>query len=114
LVLIDGDCDDNAELAQSYGFKNVITLLELMALFPEISPSTTDLNINIVETKARLLKRHNLSEEEFKSKLCINAIFLLCFTSNVWHALQIFCDLISTKDGKILGDKREPSNKQFV
>ena len=83
-----------------------------MALYPELSPNTTDLNLNMAETKAKLLKRHSLSEDEFKKKLCIHAIIVLCFTSKVWHALQIFCDLISTKDGKILGDKRKPENKQ--
>ena len=55
MVLIDGDSEDNAELAQSYGFKKVITLYELMALYPELSPNISDSHINIFETKARLL-----------------------------------------------------------
>ena len=87
MVLIDGDSEDNAELAQSYGFKKVITLNELMALYPELSPNISDSHINIFETKARLLKRYSLSEAQFKKNLCINAIFVLCFTSNVWDAV---------------------------
>lgn len=40
MILVDGFCKDDVGLAQSYGFKKVISLAELSALYPDISPVT--------------------------------------------------------------------------
>jgi len=47
-----------------------------------------------------------MSEEKIKKSLQIHAIFIYCETKKTFNALQVFCDVISTKDGRILGPKR--------
>ena len=37
-VLIDGIAADDVMIAESYGFKKVVTVLELMTLYPTASP----------------------------------------------------------------------------
>ena len=49
-----------------------------------------------------------------KASLQFHAIFVFCTTKRVWAALQVFCDLVSTKDGRILGQKRSENDPQFV
>ena len=38
MVLVDGMSSDDVGLALSYGFKKVISVLELCSLYPDISP----------------------------------------------------------------------------
>lgn len=70
MILVDGYCKDEVGLAHSYGFKKVITLGELSALYPDISPVVMLDFFGSVEklqkTKEALLARYSLSEEEFK------------------------------------------------
>ena len=118
MVLVDGVSKDDVGLAHSYGFKKVVTLQELTALYPNISPVVMLDFFGSVEklqkTKEGLLARYQLSEEEFKKQLQIHAIFVFCSQVRVWSALQVFTDLISTKDGRILGEKRTRKDPQFV
>ncbi len=118
MVLIDGFSKDDVGLALSYGFKKVISLSELTSLYPNISPVVMLDFFGSVEklqkTKADLLARYQLTEEELKKQIQIHAIFVFCTQVKVWSALQVFTDLISTKDGKILGEKRTKKDSQFV
>jgi hypothetical protein len=73
MVLVDGFSKDDVGLAHSYGFKKVISLAEISALYPTISPVVM-LDFfgkveNLQKTKEGLLARYNLSEEEFKKQI---------------------------------------------
>ena len=72
LVLVDGSSKDDIALAMSYGFKKVISLKELIALYPNIDTVTGN---DICKPKNRskivqnLLKRFGMTEVEFKESL---------------------------------------------
>ena len=70
MILVDSFTKDEVGLAHSYGFKKVITLGELSALYPDISPVVMLDFFGSVEklqkTKEALLARYSRSEEEFK------------------------------------------------
>ena len=119
-ILVEGYCkkDDEIEIAMSYGFTSVVSLAELMCVYPNISPFmdkefTSDPAL-ISATKSRLLERFKMTEDEFKQKLQISAAFILCTSMRIMSTCQILCDLISSKDGRLLGPKRQPNDKQFV
>ena len=113
-VLVEGESKtcDLRDLATSCGFQNFITLVELKSLYPEIWPFSKEPEAQV---KVDLMKRHGFDDEEkFKKQLVISGIFVFCLTKRVWDALQTFCDLLSTTDGRILGQKRSQGEKQFV
>lgn len=64
---------DDAGLAMSYGFQKVITLPELMSLYPEISPMLMvdfyGSQSKIDSAKSGLLARFGMTEGEFKAQL---------------------------------------------
>ena len=72
LVLVDGSSKDEIALAMSYGFKKVISLKELIALYPDIDTVTGN---DICKPQDRseivqnLLKRFGMTEVEFKESL---------------------------------------------
>ena len=120
-VLLSG-YGDLINVGIDYGLKKPLLCEELFALMPALSP----LNIKLfaeshIETLAKAaLKRFGKdTKEELLNDLQISAIMMLadCF----WHELhlQIFTDLIRSKDGRI-GHKgknlhfRKKDDKQFV
>ena len=111
MVLIEGASKDDQGLAASYGFKYYITLLELVSMNPEISVlSILDFAGKpelIKSTKAGLLKRFGCKDEAtMREKMQIHAVFLFCTTLKIYSFVQVVCDLVSTKDGRLLGPKR--------
>ena len=70
---------------------------------------------SITWTRNNLLKRFNVTDvEEFKKQLNFSAIFILCSALRIWSAFQIISDLITSKDGNLLGERREASDPQVV
>ena len=62
----------------------------------------------------RLEKRLKLTAEQLRKNLKIDAIFCLCTTYWLHAFMQVVCDLVSSKDGTLLGPKRNKNDKQFV
>lgn len=66
------------------------------------------------QAKLNVMYRFMKTEEQIKASLQIHAIFIFCETAKTFNAIQVFCDLLSSKNGKILGPKRTAKDKQFV
>ena len=79
-VLIDGMSADDVMIAESYGFKKVITVLELMTLYPTASPvGLFDFFMSqelFSKVHKGLLARYKMTAEELKSQLKFAAIFV--------------------------------------
>jgi hypothetical protein len=88
MVLIEGCTKDDLGLAAQYGFKKVITGLELMSLYPNMCTMTMLDFFGSIDklnkTKEGLLTRHNMNESEFKAKLQIQAVIMFCMTTKSW------------------------------
>jgi hypothetical protein len=73
MVLVDGMSSDDVGLALSYGFKKVISVLELCSLYPDLSPLCLhDFkgSFELMEkTKTHLLCRFAMTEHDFKKAL---------------------------------------------
>ena len=74
MVLVDGISSDDVGLALSYGFKKVISVLELCSLYPDISPLRCLHDFKgsielIQKTKSDVLCRFAMTENDFKSSL---------------------------------------------
>jgi hypothetical protein len=105
-VLVAG-YGDLINVAVDHGFTKAILAEELFALMPEICPLNTKVFApSQLEELARncLLRLEKESKEELLNEIKFSAIMMMsdCF----WHELhiQIFSDLIRSKDGR-LGDK---------
>ena len=81
----------------------------MISLFPTIISVEEGLPENHEELKENFLKRLNLQdyrEDELLKILKFDAIFIMHCSPNYLNALQIISDILSTKDGSLLGPKR--------
>ena len=103
MTVIGGNDDRTYEVCEEFGFKKYITVAEMLAVMPELAPLSTKSGFPL--DKDRLLERLNhrlgdfnkdrLMQEHFKS------IFIMA-NPHVYEAhIQIFSDLLISKDGKL-------------
>ena len=80
-VLVDGIAADDVKIAESYGFKKVVTVLELLTLYPTAGPAglydffMSDKMFQNVHKG--LLARYGMTADELKNQLKFAAIFVL-------------------------------------
>lgn len=62
------------------------------------------------------MKRYNITDAKkfVESELKVSAIMLYCMTIRLWSFMQVVCDLISSKDGTLYGDKRTVHDPQVI
>lgn len=95
------------EAALSYGYKSkyLITLEEIVALFPEIC-SVKPNNINR-KFNSQVLERIGMSSiDQARKELKFGAIFMMEDTQNTAWAMQICVDILGSKDGSLEGERR--------
>ena len=72
-MLIDAVGPNEVEIASSYGFKKVITLLELMTLYPSLSPlGIYDFFMSeqyYKQVHQAVLSRYGMTADELRSQL---------------------------------------------
>ena len=120
-ILIDGFAKNDVEMFLGYGFKKVITLMELMSLETSASPwigldyqEGWNVKLKVLATRNRVLKRYGMSMEELRAQLKFSAIITSCHSYKVLSFLQIACDILSTKDGSLNGEPLGPNDPQVV
>ena len=59
------------------------------------------------ETLENLLKRFSTTAEDLRKKLKFAAVIVLVRTYTLNSLVQVICDLVSSKDGTLLGPKRD-------
>eukprot|EP00347_Sterkiella_histriomuscorum_P019004 403343335 len=114
-VLVSG-LGDMIKIAQIYGYKKAIDIEELMGLYPELYPERRDqeqLN-KLNDKKLQLLQRLKLSEDQLKKVLKFDAIFLWSDAIRLECNLQIFSDLLISKDGRLGSENRTKQDAQHV
>ena len=72
-ILVDGIAKDDGEMMRSYGFKKVITLMELMSLETTACPfigldyqEGWNVKLKVLATRKKVLKRFGMSMEELR------------------------------------------------
>jgi hypothetical protein len=99
-VLVDGFSADDVGLANGYGYKKAVSLLELMALYPSVSPvAMKDFFMSkerLQKAKEAVLARFGLSEDELKKQLKFSAVIIFCSTFRVCSFAQIICDIVGS------------------
>ena len=114
-VLVAG-IKDTIDVINGYGFKNAIHTEELAALIPALSPLTLkSLPESLMhDRKQAVLKRFGMTAPELTSKLQFDAIFMACDVFCYELNLQIFTDLIMSKEGRLGTRRTDFSEKQHV
>ena len=110
-MLIDAAGPNEVEIASSYGFKKVITLLELMTLYPSLSPlGIYDFFMSeqyYKQVHQAVLSRYGMTADELRSQLQFSAIVIIHGTFKTLSFVQIVLDIASSVDGTLLGKKRQ-------
>ncbi|CAI2373274.1 unnamed protein product [Moneuplotes crassus] len=112
---------DVVNVAYNYGFKKALHIHEYSALFPFLSPLTTKykdqaiLDAHLEAMQKRLGSSFDIAEVQKKgvSSIPVKACIAFHDVSEMEESLQIFCDLIVSKDG-IPGSKRSMADPQVV
>lgn len=112
---------DVVNVAYNYGFKKALHIHEYSALFPFLSPLTTKyknktvLDAHLTAMQKRLGSGFDITEIQKKgvSSIPVKACIAFHDVSEMEESLQIFCDLIVSKDG-IPGSKRSMTDPQVV
>ena len=55
-----------------------------------------------------------MKEDALKAKLKFKAIIVMCSSIRFMSLIQVICDLVSSKDGTLLGDKRKQGSEPQV
>ena len=89
----------------NYGFQKAIHVEELAALVPELCPLPLKSipESLLLDRKAAVLKRFGMGSEELISQLKFDALFITCDVFCFELNMQIFTDLIMSKDGRLGG-----------
>ena len=104
-VLVAG-YKETIEAIHDYGFKKAIHSEELLGLIPEIAPLPTRTMPESLLTarKEAVLKRFGMTREELLEQLKFDALFIACDVYNYEFNMEIFTELVLSKDGR-LGQK---------
>lgn len=104
------------DAALKYGYKKAIHVDELAAVYPNAVP----MDIPILQ-KDRLQAFHKDLEtrfkksiEELRSELRFSAIFIMHGVVYSDLTIQLFSDILASKDGHILGERRTKGDPQLV
>lgn len=108
------------EVAESYGYARPIEIRELYAIYPECvhflkSGFYGEQETILEETRKRLLSRLGYqSVQSLKDDLVFGAVMSWSDPANLELNLQIFSDLVISKDGRIDGPSRQKGDPQVV
>ena len=104
-------------LIESYGFKKVISLLELLSIETKASPwigldfqMGWNVKLKVLAARNRVCKRFGMSVEELRNQLKFSAIIVSCNTYKTHSFMQLACDILSTKDGSLRGEPLGPND----
>ena len=114
-VLVCGS-DEVLSAALAYGYEKAIHVDELAAVYPNSVPM--DIPILKEDTLAAVRKdletRFGKSIDELKEELVISAIFIMHDVIYSDLTVQLFSDILASKTGHILGERRKPGDPQVV
>ena len=106
---------NEVEIAENYGFKKVVTVLELLTLYPTASPvGLYDFFMSeelFQKVHKGLLARYKMTADELKAELRFDAIIVIHATLRALSFIQVVLDIASTTDGTLLGEKRDSSTE---
>ncbi|KAL4506008.1 hypothetical protein ABPG72_013769 [Tetrahymena utriculariae] len=89
------------EVAEYCGSQKYITGIEYICCFPFLCPFNSISEEFQAETKEKVKKRLNLTDDDFREPFQCHAIFILSMPFNWEESTQLILDLLSTEDGKI-------------
>ncbi|CDW83976.1 had-superfamily subfamily iia cecr5 containing protein [Stylonychia lemnae] len=114
-VLVSG-LGDMIKIAKNYGYKKAIDIEELMGLYPLLHPERrSDHQASYyAQRKQQVLERLNISEDQLKKELKFDAIFLWSDAIKLEANIQIFSDLLISKDGRLGESIRNKTDPQHV
>lgn len=108
--------DEVLDAALKYGYEKAIHVDELAAVYPMAVPMDIPVlkKDRIEMFRQDLITRFNKSIEELKEDLYFAAIFIMQGTIYSDLTIQLFSDILASKDGHILGERRKLGDPQTV
>ena len=113
-VLVMGPRDIQTHLAENYGLKKYVSLEEICALYPTVSQFVAHEYPNpkrLEYLKKQFFERNGEIDIE---KMKISSIMIWCWVTQEGLSTQVCCDLLSSKDGTLMGPRRSKDDPQVV
>lgn len=117
-VLVDSIVPGVTDLAKARGYNKVVSMKEMMAIYPDIYLGSILFFGGSVEKRqeclAKVCDRLNMTKEELDSGLKFSAIMLYTIPMDTFAAAQVYSDIIGSVDGHVRSKRRTQKDPQVV